>query len=39
MKAWRDKVLLSNKVFRRDSLIQEQTFEVQLQYVNMYADS
>jgi hypothetical protein len=37
MTAWRDKVLLTNKTFRRDSLIQEQTFEVQLRYEIMYA--
>lgn len=37
VKAWRDKVLLSNKIFRRDSLIQEQTFEVQLRYIYLYA--
>ncbi|HTU17745.1 MAG TPA: hypothetical protein VMG10_06740 [Gemmataceae bacterium] len=37
MKAWRDKVLMSNKVFRRDSLVQEHAFEVQLRYVNLYA--
>jgi hypothetical protein len=37
MKAWRDKVLMSNKTFRRDSLIQEQTFEVQLRFVDLYA--
>src|SRR5579875_44460 len=37
MKAWRDKVLLSNKVFRNDSLIQEQTFEVQLRFVDLYS--
>jgi hypothetical protein len=37
MKAWRDKVLLTNKVFRRDSLIQEQTFEIQLRYMMLYA--
>jgi hypothetical protein len=37
MKAWRDKVLLSNKNFRSDSLIQEQTFEIQLRYVDLYS--
>jgi hypothetical protein len=37
MKAWRDKVLLSNKNFRNDSLIQEQTFEIQLRYLDLYA--
>jgi hypothetical protein len=37
MKAWRDKVLTSNKVFRSDSLVQEQTFEIQLRYVNLYS--
>jgi hypothetical protein len=37
MKAWRDKVLLSNKVFRGDSLIQEQTFEIQLRFVDLYS--
>jgi hypothetical protein len=37
MKAWRDKVLLSNKVFRNDSLIQEQTFEIQLRFFDLYA--
>jgi hypothetical protein len=37
MKAWRDMVLKSNKTFRNDSLIQEQTFEVQLRFVDLYA--
>jgi hypothetical protein len=37
MNAWRDKVLLTNKVFRRDSLIQEQTFEIQLRYFDLSA--
>jgi hypothetical protein len=37
MKAWRDKVLLSNKNFRNDSLIQEQTFEIQLRYFDLYS--
>ncbi len=37
MKAWRDKVLLANKVFRRDSLIQEYTFEIQLRYIDLYS--
>jgi hypothetical protein len=37
MKTWRDKVLLSNKVFRNDSLIQEQTFEVQLRFFDLYS--
>jgi hypothetical protein len=34
--AWR-KVLGSNKVFRGDSLMQEQTFEVQLRYVDLFS--
>lgn len=37
MKAWRDKVLMSNKSFRSDSLIQEQTFEIQLRFVDLYS--
>jgi hypothetical protein len=37
MNAWRDKVLLTNKVFRRDLLIQEQTFEIQLRYLDLSA--
>jgi hypothetical protein len=37
MKAWRDKVLMSNKNFRSDSLIQEQTFEIQLRFVDLYS--
>jgi hypothetical protein len=37
VRAWRDKVLLTNKDYRRDSFIQEQTFEVQLKYMNLYA--
>jgi hypothetical protein len=37
MKAWRDKVLLSNKSFRSDTLMQEQTFEVQLRFVDLYS--
>jgi hypothetical protein len=37
MTAWRDKVLLTNKVFRRDTLIQEQSFEVQLRFELLYA--
>lgn len=36
MKAWREK-LLSNKVFRNESLIQEQSFDVQLRFVEHYA--
>jgi hypothetical protein len=38
MKAWRDKVLLPNKEFRRDTFIQEQTFEVQLKYIDLYRE-
>ncbi|HEY7329383.1 MAG TPA: hypothetical protein VH592_17210 [Gemmataceae bacterium] len=37
MKAWRDKVLLSNKSYRTESLIQEQTFEIQLRYIDLYS--
>lgn len=37
MKAWRDKVLLKNKVFRGDSLIQEQTYQIQLRYSDLYS--
>jgi hypothetical protein len=37
MIAWRDKVLLTNKVFRRDSLIQEYTYEIQLRYTDLYS--
>jgi hypothetical protein len=36
MKAWR-RVLLSNKSFRGDSLTQEQSFEYQLRYVDLYS--
>jgi hypothetical protein len=36
LKAWRDKVLLTNKAFRRDPFIQEQTFEIQLNYIDLY---
>jgi hypothetical protein len=40
LKAWREKVLLPNtsKDFRRDSFIQEQTFEVQLKYIDLYTE-
>jgi hypothetical protein len=38
LRAWRDKVLLPNKEFRRDSFIQEQTFELQMKYANLYAE-
>jgi len=38
MKAWRNKVLLPNKEFRRDSFIQEQTFEIQLKYIDLYRE-
>ncbi len=37
LQAWRDKVLLRNKVFRRDSLVQEHTFELQLRYINLFS--
>ncbi len=37
MKAWRDKVLMKNKVFRNDSLIQEQTYQIQLRYSDLYS--
>ncbi|HTU90890.1 MAG TPA: hypothetical protein VMF69_12505 [Gemmataceae bacterium] len=37
MKAWRDKVLMSNKAFRNETLIQEQTFEIQLRYIDLYS--
>jgi hypothetical protein len=37
MIAWRDKVLMTNKVFREDSLIQEYTFEIQLRYTDLYS--
>jgi hypothetical protein len=38
LKIWRDKVLLKNKEFRRDSFIQEGTFESQLKYVDLYTE-
>ncbi len=38
LRAWRDKVLLKNKDFRRDSLIQEQTCEIQMKYVDLYTE-
>jgi hypothetical protein len=34
---WRDKVLMRNRAFRRDSLVQEYTFELQLRYINLYS--
>jgi hypothetical protein len=37
IKTWRDKVLLSNKVFRGDMLIQEQTYQIQLRYLDLYS--
>ncbi len=37
MKAWREKVLLSNKSYRSDSLIQEQTYEVQVRFIDLYS--
>jgi hypothetical protein len=37
IQAWRDKVLLTNEEFRRDNFIQEQTFEVQIKYVDLYS--
>lgn len=37
MKTWRDKVLMSNKVFRTDGTIQELTFEIQLRYIDLYS--
>ncbi|MHB1421954.1 MAG: hypothetical protein ACYC3I_01915 [Gemmataceae bacterium] len=36
IKTWRDKVLMSNKVFRGDSFIQEQTYQIQLRYFELY---
>jgi hypothetical protein len=40
LRAWRNKVLdlPENKEFRRDSFIQEQTFELQLKYMNLYSE-
>jgi hypothetical protein len=37
IKAWRDKVLLApgHKEFRRDDLIQEQTYEIELKYLEL----
>ncbi|HEY7424374.1 MAG TPA: hypothetical protein VH682_09120 [Gemmataceae bacterium] len=37
LRSWRDKVLLTNTEFRRDNFIQEQTFEVQIKYVDLYS--
>ena len=37
MIAWRDKVLLTNKVFRGDSLVQEYTYEIQLRYADLFS--
>jgi hypothetical protein len=36
MKSWRN-ILLTNKIFRSDSLMQEQTFEYQLRFVDLYS--
>jgi hypothetical protein len=36
LKAWRDKVMLVNKDFREESLTQEQAFENQLRFVDLY---
>lgn len=38
MKAWRDKVLLPNRDFRRDDWTQEQTAEIQLRYLGLYQE-
>ena len=38
LKAWREKVLLGNKEFRRDPFIQEQTYEIQLKYLDLYTE-
>lgn len=38
LRAWRDKVLLPNKIFRRDPFIQEQTYELQLKYERLYGE-
>jgi hypothetical protein len=38
LKAWREKVLLQDKEFRRDPYIQEQTFETQLKYIDLYTE-
>jgi hypothetical protein len=37
LKLWRQ-VLLQNKEFRRDTFIQEQTFEIQLKYIDLYTE-
>ncbi len=37
MKAWRDEVLMKNKAYRSDSLIQEQSFEIQMRFIDLYA--
>ena len=37
LKLWRQ-VLLQNKEFRRDSFIQEQTYEIQLKYIDLYTE-
>jgi hypothetical protein len=36
--AWRDKVLLKYKEFRRDDSIQETTYEIQLKYIDLYTE-
>jgi hypothetical protein len=38
LKAWREKILLPNKDFRRDSYIQEQNYEIQLKYIDLYTE-
>lgn len=37
LKLWR-RVLLQNKDFRRDNFIQEQTYEIQLKYIDLYTE-
>jgi hypothetical protein len=38
IRAWRDKVLMSNQDFRRDPIMQEQTLLIQLRYLNLLND-
>jgi hypothetical protein len=35
---WKDRVLLKNKEYRRDSFVQEKTFDVQLRYLGLLYD-
>jgi hypothetical protein len=38
LKAWREKILMENKDFRRDSFIQEQNLEIHMKYIDLYAE-